>query len=78
VLSNVDRRLAGREWIACKDFTVADILLATVLREVRQTELLASYPEVAAYYARALGRPAWQRALAMHAETLGVPVEEIQ
>ncbi|HEU4429293.1 MAG TPA: glutathione S-transferase family protein, partial [Myxococcota bacterium] len=35
VLGNVERRLEGREWIACKDFTVADILLATVLREIR-------------------------------------------
>ena len=32
-LDGLERRLDGREWIACIDFTVADILLATVLRK---------------------------------------------
>jgi glutathione S-transferase len=30
-LDGLERRLDGREWIASTDFTVADILLATVL-----------------------------------------------
>jgi glutathione S-transferase len=58
----VERRLDGRDWIACDDFTVADILLACVLRAIRKTDLLAAYPRLSAYYARALARPAWQRA----------------
>ena len=40
------------------DHTVADILLATVLREIRKTDLIDPYPRLKAYYARALGRPA--------------------
>jgi glutathione S-transferase len=74
----LERRLDGREWIACADFTVADILLATVLRQVRKTGLIADYAQLASYYDRALARPAWQRTLELHAARLGVPVEELR
>jgi len=76
--AGLERRLDGRTWIATDEFTVADILLATVLREARRTDLLADYPRIRAYYDRALARPAWQRTLALHAERLGVTVDEIR
>lgn len=71
VLGGLEKRLADREWIACADFTVADILMACVLREIRKTDLLSPYPRVADYYARALARPAWIRSLNAHAQFLG-------
>lgn len=71
VLSGLEKRLAGRQWIACEEFTVADILLACVLREIRKTDLLKSYPRLTDYYDRALARPAWTRALTSYAESLG-------
>jgi glutathione S-transferase len=74
----LERRLDGRQWIACADFTVADILLATVLRQVRGSGLIEDYPRLADYYARALARPAWQRTLELHAARLGVPLDEIR
>jgi glutathione S-transferase len=77
-LDGLERRLDGREWIACADFTVADILLASVLREIRKTDLIDPYPRLKAYYARALARPAWQRALSLYAERLGVTVADIR
>ena len=77
-LDGLERRLDGREWIAVPEFSVADILLATVLREVRTTDLLSQYPRLTAYYTRALERPAWKRTLALYAERLGVPVSDIQ
>jgi glutathione S-transferase len=77
-LDGLERRLDGREWIACKEFTVADILLATVLREVRKTDLIAPYPRLKEFYARALARPAWERTLGLYAERLGVPVADIR
>src|SRR5688500_4571855 len=43
-LADVERRLEGREWIACDEFTVADIMMANVLRGVRQTDLMRPYP----------------------------------
>ena len=78
VLSGIEKRLDGREWIACEDFTVADILLTCVLREIRKTDILKSYPRISEYYARALSRPAWKRALKAYAEHFGKRPEEIQ
>jgi glutathione S-transferase len=77
-LDGLERRLDGREWIACTDFTVADILLATVLREIRKTDLIDPYPRLKDYYARALARPAWQRTLKLYAERLGATVADIR
>ena len=76
-LDGLERRLDGREWIACTDFTVADILLTTVLREIRKTDFMDPYPQLKAYYARALARPAWQRTLNSYSERLGVTVADI-
>ncbi|HEY0053325.1 MAG TPA: glutathione binding-like protein [Caulobacteraceae bacterium] len=78
VLSGLERRLDGRDWIASDDFTVADILTASVLREVRHTDLLAGFPRLTDYYARAMARPAWKRALALYADWLGVEVADIE
>lgn len=76
-LDSLERRLKGREWIASDEFTVADILMATVLREVRKTGLLKNYREIKEYYARALARPAWARTLEEYAKRFGVPVDSI-
>lgn len=77
-LAGLERRLDGREWIACEAFTVADILLATVLRLVRHTDLIEPYPRLKAYYASALARPAWQRTLRLSAERQGMAVADIR
>jgi glutathione S-transferase len=74
----LEHRLDGRDWIVGADFTVADILLATVLRHVRKTDLMQPYPRLTDYYTRALARPAWRRTLGLYAERLGVEVAEIQ
>jgi glutathione S-transferase len=77
-LSDVERRLADREWIACAEFTVADIMMACVLREVRKTDLLDPFPKIKAYYERCFARPAWERTLRSYAERFGVSVDEIR
>lgn len=77
VLGGVERRLDGRTWIAADDFTVADILLATVLRQIRHTDLLADYPRLRAYYDRALARPAWRRTLDLYTERFGITAADI-
>ena len=71
VLDGVNRRLEGRDWIATDDFTIADLLLASVLRQIRHTDLMDGYPDVKAFYARAMARPAWKRTLDLYAERLG-------
>jgi glutathione S-transferase len=78
VLTGLEKRLNDREWIACDEFTVADILLTCVLREIRKLNMLPSYPRLNDYFSRALARPAWSRALAKYAETLGKNPAEIR
>lgn len=51
-----------REWLAGR-FSIADIAMATVLREAQDTDLVASRPVLAGYLARATARPAFRRAL---------------
>jgi glutathione S-transferase len=75
---DVERRLADREWIACADFTAADIMMTGVLRTIRKTDLMAPFPKLKAYYERCQARPAWQRTLALYAERLGVRVDDIR
>jgi glutathione S-transferase len=77
-LGHVERRLEGREWIACADFTAADIMMSGVLRTIRKTDLMDPFPRLKAYYARTQARPAWQRTLALSAERLGVSVDHIR
>lgn len=78
VLGNLDRRLARRDWIATGDFTIADLLLASVLRQLRHTDLMDGYPNVKAFYARAMARPAWTRTLDLYAERLGADRTKIE
>ena len=77
-LTDVERRLEGREWIACDEFTVADIMMASVLRNVRKTDLMEPFPRIKSYYERCFARPAWQRTLGLYAERLGVQVDAIR
>ena len=62
-LKHVERVLAGREWLA-GTFSVADILMADVLRLVDRFDGLADSPACRAYVARATARPAFKKALA--------------
>ena len=62
-LSDLAERLSGREWLEDR-FTVGDLMMATVLRIVRHTDLVTSDPTLAPYLARCEARPAFQKALA--------------
>ena len=76
-LAGLERQLEGRDWLTGDDFTIADLTLADVLREIRETELLNGYPKVRAFYARAFARPARQRARELTAERMGVDLAAI-
>jgi glutathione S-transferase len=77
-LGGVERRLENREWIACADFTAADIMMAGVLRTIRKTDLMEPFPRLKAYFERCQARPAWQRTLGLYAERFGVSVDDIR
>jgi glutathione S-transferase len=54
--------LDGRDYLAGR-FTAADILMTTVLRFIRHTDLVAGFPVLDAYVKRCEARPAFQKAL---------------
>lgn len=62
-LCDLDRHLNGREHLL-ESFTIADVLMVTVLRFLKHTDMLAGHPEVNTYVRRCTARPGFQRALA--------------
>ncbi|MDB5693939.1 MAG: glutathione S-transferase family protein [Alphaproteobacteria bacterium] len=62
-LDELAARLGEREWLDDR-FTAGDLLMTSVLRILRGTDLIAARPTLAAYQARGEARPAFQRALA--------------
>jgi glutathione S-transferase len=60
-LRHLDPVLSDREWLA-GSFSIADIMMADVLRLVDRFGGLADYPACAAYVARATARPAFVKA----------------
>ncbi len=65
-LKHMETVLAARTWLAAS-FSVADILMADVLRIVGKFDGLADYPACKDYVARATSRPAFVKA---HADQL--------
>jgi len=61
-LDRMEAVLSDRHWLAGGRFTVADLLMADVLRPVHKFEGLAAYPACSAYVERATARPAFQKA----------------
>lgn len=59
----LDDRLAKQDYLEAGRFTVADILMVTVLRNLRHCDLVAQYPGLDAYLKRCEARPAFKRAL---------------
>jgi glutathione S-transferase len=62
-LKHMETVLGGGEWLA-GSFSVADILMADVLRLVDRFDGLANYPACRAYVTRATARPAFAKAYA--------------
>ena len=71
-MEKVERRLGDLEtWLGEQDylegrFTAGDLMMTTVLRNLRETDIVAKRPRLAAYVARCQARPAFQKALADH------------
>ena len=61
-LMRVTNALGSKDWLAGQ-FSVADIMMVTVLNNLRHTEMIGKYPTLAAYHRRGTERPAYQRAL---------------
>lgn len=74
-LRDLDHELRDREYLLDR-FTAADIMLTTVLRILRHTDIVAQFPALAAYHGRCNGRPASRKAMADHLGTFEEPVPE--
>jgi glutathione S-transferase len=68
----VEKRLAALEqWLGGRDyledrFTAGDLLMTTVLRILRHTDIVSGRPPLRAYQERCEARPAFQKAMADH------------
>jgi glutathione S-transferase len=67
-LGHMERVLEEREWLAAGRFTVADLLMADVLR-VAKVRAFGDRPATEAYVARVTDRPAFRKA---HADQIGL------
>ena len=61
-LKCVSEALGDKDWLEGR-FTIADLMLVTVLRQLRGMGIVEKYPNLAALVARGEARPAFQRAL---------------
>ena len=64
-LANLSGWLEGRDYLENR-FTAADLLMTTVLRGLRHTDLVAQMPVLEAYRQRCEARPAFQKAMVDH------------
>jgi glutathione S-transferase len=62
-LQRLETVLASRDYLAAGRFTVADLLMADILRVKKLTEALGPYPALRAYGARITDRPAFAKVL---------------
>lgn len=54
--------LAGKDWLTGQ-FSIADIMMVTVLRNIKHTDIINGFPKLAAYQKRGEERPAFKRAM---------------
>lgn len=62
-LNELSNRLGPADWLDGA-FSAGDLMMVTVLRRLEGSGLLEAFPTVAAYVARGVARPAYQRAFA--------------
>lgn len=63
-LASLARHLDGRRYLDGERFTAGDLMMATVLLILRDTDIVTSDPVLGPYLERCLDRPAYRKALA--------------
>jgi glutathione S-transferase len=69
-LGELSSWLGERDYLET-DFTAGDLMMTTVLRILRHTDLVEQEPKLKAFQARCEARPAFQRALRAHMSAFG-------
>lgn len=73
-LSELAARLGDNPYLDSDRFTAGDLLMATVLRIIERTDMVAAEPKLDAYLKRCVARPAFKKALAAQmADFTGAP-----
>jgi len=62
-LDRLNAVLQSRDWLAAGRFTVADLLMADILRVPKLRAMLGPFPALEGYVTRVLDRPAFRQAL---------------
>ncbi|HEX2560332.1 glutathione S-transferase family protein [Phenylobacterium sp.] len=75
-LASLAKRLAGREWLEDR-FTAGDLMMVTVLRNLRHTDIVTADAVLGPYVARGEARPAFQRALSAQLATFDANAPEL-
>lgn len=75
-LAQLQEALGDRPWLVGDVFSVADLMMASVLKIARGLELLGSFPKLAAYQERCLDRPAYRAAIADQCATIAAHTME--
>jgi len=63
-LKRISDWLGDKQWLEGDRFTIGDLMMVTVLRLLRHTDLVSGFDNLDAYLKRGEARPAFQRALA--------------
>ncbi|HEX2594525.1 MAG TPA: glutathione S-transferase family protein [Rhizomicrobium sp.] len=63
-LGELAAALGDNDYLVGNRFSAADLMMTTVLTQLRSTDLVAKHPTLVAYYARCTARPAYQKAMA--------------
>jgi glutathione S-transferase len=63
-LKRVSDWLGDKQWLEGDRFTIGDLIMVTVLRNLKHTGMVGEFPNLAAYLKRGESRPAFQQALA--------------
>jgi glutathione S-transferase len=62
-LKRVSDWLGDKQWLEGDRFTIGDLMMVTVLRNLNHTDMVAEFPNLTAYQKRGEARPAFKRAL---------------
>ena len=65
-LGEVAKALGDKPWLVGDRFSAGDLIMVSVLRQLRDNALLTDHATLAAYVARGEARPAFRKALADH------------
>ncbi len=69
-LEQLQTALGERTWLVGDTFTIADLMMSSILKIARRLDLLAGFPTLLAYQDRCLDRPAYRKAVADQCATI--------